>query len=104
MDTINYAANAYRTARSLGNESAVPGPGAPEQDTQSFGSLVSAAVSDMSQTGAMSETKTLDHLAGNATIVDVVTAVAETEIAMESLVAVRDRVIAAYQEVMRMPI
>ncbi len=41
---------------------------------------------------------------GKANVVDVVTAVAETEVAVETLVAVRDRVIAAYEEIMRMPI
>jgi flagellar hook-basal body complex protein FliE len=34
----------------------------------------------------------------------VVTAVAETEVAVEAMVAVRDRVINAYEEIMRMPI
>ena len=42
--------------------------------------------------------------AGKANVVDVVTAVAESEAAMETLVAVRDRVIAAYEDIMRMPI
>ncbi len=42
--------------------------------------------------------------AGKANIVDVVTAVSETEVAVEALVSVRDRVIAAYEEIMRMPI
>jgi flagellar hook-basal body complex protein FliE len=41
---------------------------------------------------------------GRADVVDVVTAVAETEIALETLVSVRDKVIAAYEEIMRMPI
>ncbi len=42
--------------------------------------------------------------AGKANIVDVVTAVAETEVAIEALVAVRDQVIQAYEEIMKMPI
>ena len=42
--------------------------------------------------------------AGKANIVDVVTAVAETEVAIETLVSVRDKVISAYEEIMRMPI
>ena len=37
-------------------------------------------------------------------LVDVVTAVAETEVAVETLVSVRDRVISAYEDIMRMPI
>ena len=41
---------------------------------------------------------------GQANMVDVVTAITETEMAMESMVTVRDRVISAYEEIMRMPI
>ena len=41
---------------------------------------------------------------GKANVVDVVTAVAETEVAIDALVAVRDRVIQSYEEIMRMPI
>ena len=36
--------------------------------------------------------------------VDVVTAVSETEVAVQTLVSVRDKVISAYEEIMRMPI
>ena len=42
--------------------------------------------------------------AAGADVVDVVTAVAESEAALNTLVAVRDRVIQAYEEIMRMPI
>ncbi|MDO8874556.1 MAG: flagellar hook-basal body complex protein FliE, partial [Pseudolabrys sp.] len=41
---------------------------------------------------------------GKSNMVDVVTAVAETEVAIDAVVAVRDKVIAAYEEIMRMPI
>ena len=41
---------------------------------------------------------------GKGNVVDVVTAVAETEVAVETMVAVRDRIISAYEEIMRMPI
>ena len=42
--------------------------------------------------------------AGKANIVDVVTAVAETEVAIDTLVSVRDKVVSAYEEIMKMPI
>ncbi|MGB9349114.1 MAG: flagellar hook-basal body complex protein FliE, partial [Pseudolabrys sp.] len=41
---------------------------------------------------------------GKANIVDVVTAVSETEVAIDAVVAVRDRVIQAYEDIMKMPI
>ena len=52
----------------------------------------------------IAEAKAADMAAGNTDIVDLVTAVAETELAVQSMVTVRDRVISAYQEIMRMPI
>jgi flagellar hook-basal body complex protein FliE len=42
--------------------------------------------------------------AGKANMIDVVTAVAETETTMQTLVSVRDKVIAAYEDVLKMPI
>ena len=56
------------------------------------------------EAGRKSDAQTHAMAAGKANVVDVVTAVAETEVAVEALVAVRDRVISAYEEIMRMPI
>jgi flagellar hook-basal body complex protein FliE len=42
--------------------------------------------------------------AGKAELVDVVTAVANAETTLETVISLRDRVITAYQEIMRMPI
>jgi flagellar hook-basal body complex protein FliE len=39
-----------------------------------------------------------------ADVIDVVTAVAETEVAVDALVAVRDRVIRSYEDILKMPI
>jgi flagellar hook-basal body complex protein FliE len=41
---------------------------------------------------------------GGTDLLDVVTAVAESETAVQTMVSVRDRVIAAYEDVMRMAI
>ena len=41
---------------------------------------------------------------GKANMIDVVTAVAETETTIQTLVSVRDKVIAAYEEILKMPI
>ena len=43
-------------------------------------------------------------VAGQAEMVDVVTAVSNAEMVLETVTTVRDRVISAYQEIMRMPI
>jgi flagellar hook-basal body complex protein FliE len=41
---------------------------------------------------------------GKSNVMDVVTAVAETDVAVSTLVSVRDRVIQSYEDIMKMPI
>ena len=50
------------------------------------------------------ETAMANQVQGKAEMVDVVTAIASAETSLETMMAVRDQVIAAYQEIMRMPI
>jgi flagellar hook-basal body complex protein FliE len=54
--------------------------------------------------GRKSDAQTRAATTGKANIVDVVTAVSETEVAIDAVVAVRDRVIQAYEDIMKMPI
>jgi flagellar hook-basal body complex protein FliE len=61
-------------------------------------------VSTVTEATRKSDAQTQAMAAGKSNIVDVVTAVAETEVAIEAMVSVRDRVIQAYEEIMRMPI
>jgi flagellar hook-basal body complex protein FliE len=99
------AANAYASLARLADPSAAlakaagDGAGGP-----SFGALLKDAIGSVVETGRKSDTQTQAVAAGKANIVDVVTAVSETEVAIETLVSVRDRMIAAYEEIMRMPI
>lgn len=72
--------------------------------TTSFGDVVEAVLSNVSESGAATESKAIDMANGKTDVVDLVTAVAETELAVETLVTVRDRVISAYQEILNMPI
>ena len=54
--------------------------------------------------GRKSDAQTVAMAAGKANVMDVVTAVAETDVAVSTLVSVRDRVIQAYEDIMKMPI
>ena len=108
MPIASVAANAYASvAKSLS------GGGAPRLlreangtpgDSGSFATMLQTALSDTVATGRAGEAKAQALVAGKADLVDVVTAVAETEVAVESLVSIRDKVIQAYQEIMQMPI
>ena len=70
-----------------------------------FAKLLADSLQSVVDAGKASPTSCrIDMVNGKANVVDVVTAVSQTEIAIESMVAVRDRVISAYEEIMRMPI
>ena len=79
------------------------------QPTQSisgpaFGDLLNSAVGSIGQAGAMAEGAITNAAMGKADLVDVVTAVAAAEATLETVIAVRDEVIKAYQDIMRMPV
>jgi len=100
------AAAAYNSASKLIDNSLKPTasvdrPGAQGPD---FAKLLSGALENVEATGKASDQKSLDLLNGKGNLVDVVTSVAQTQLAVEGLVAVRDRVISAYQSIMQMPI
>jgi flagellar hook-basal body complex protein FliE len=69
-----------------------------------FGELVKEAIGSLTQASRTSDAQSQQMAAGKANIVDVVTAVAETEVAIDTLVSVRDKVVQAYEEIMKMPI
>jgi flagellar hook-basal body complex protein FliE len=69
-----------------------------------FGSLVQEAVRQAAASANVAEQQSLAVAAGQADIVDVVTAIAAAETQLQTVVAVRDQVISAYQEILRMPI
>jgi flagellar hook-basal body complex protein FliE len=75
-----------------------------EPDGQSFGALLKDAIGGVMDSGRKSDAQTLAMTSGKANVMDVVTAVAETDVAVSTLVSVRDRVIQAYEDIMRMPI
>jgi flagellar hook-basal body complex protein FliE len=66
--------------------------------------MVTGAMNEIAQSGKMAEKQMIAHANGKVELVDVVTAVASAQSSLETAMAVRDQVIAAYQEIMRMPI
>jgi flagellar hook-basal body complex protein FliE len=102
MASPTVAANAYA---SLGRmlESGAGGK-APEAGGPSFGAVLKDAIGSVMEAGRKSDAQTLAMASGKANVMDVVTAVAETDVAVSTLVSVRDRVIQAYEDIMKMPI
>ena len=70
----------------------------------SFGDLLKDAIGDVVDGGRKADSQTNAMAAGKANVMDVVTAVAETDVKVSTLVSVRDKVIAAYEDIMKMAI
>jgi len=102
MITPTLAAQAYAQVQQ--SASAAPTSAAAGAAGPSFQELLGNAMTDLSQSTKAAETQMAAHAQGRAELVDVVTAVASAEASLETVMAVRDQVIQAYQEIMRMPI
>lgn len=104
MTTPASAAGAYASLAGLiGNAPGRKG-GSDGSGGTDFGALVKQAMNAVTEIGHKSDTETQAVANGKANIIDVVTAVAESEVAVDALVSVRDRVIQSYDEIMKMPI
>lgn len=98
---VTNAIGAFNKAAGLGSAGLEPRDTPKGAD---FASMVKDAAEAAIEAGRKSEQVTVQAVAGNADLADVVTAVNNAEITLQTVVAVRDRVINAYQEIMRMPI
>ena len=70
----------------------------------SFTEMVQDAAANAVDSMKHGEHQALKAVAGTANVDEVVVAVANAEIALQTVVAIRDRVIGAYEDIMRMPI
>jgi flagellar hook-basal body complex protein FliE len=72
--------------------------------TSGFGSALNRALEGAVQAGREADSQSMKAIGGGGNLTEVVTAVARAELALQSTVAIRDRVVQAYQDIMRMPI
>ncbi|MCE7887095.1 MAG: flagellar hook-basal body complex protein FliE [Alphaproteobacteria bacterium PRO2] len=93
------AASAYGNTQGLGKKT-----GAGADDGVSFSDFLQKKASDVLDTMKASEKTSAQAVTGEADLTDVVQAVTSAEVTLQTVVALRDRLIAAYQDIMRMPI
>lgn len=94
------AAGAYANMAKIGtNTPATENVGRP-----SFGEVLKSSILDSIQTMKGGEQMSAKAVTGEASLPEVVQAVNAAELTLSTVVAVRDRLITAYQEIMRMPI
>lgn len=94
--TPSAAAEAYgRTARS---------GGAPADVSKHFGAAVTQALDQAVQTGRTADDQAMKAIGGGGNLTDVVTALSHAEMTLQTATVIRDRVVQAYQDIMKMPI
>jgi flagellar hook-basal body complex protein FliE len=100
------AANAYAALSRLGTDTAniANGLATPQSSGSDFSAVLKNVIDSVSQAANKSDAQAQTVATGKANMVDVVTAVAETETAVQTMVSVRDKVIAAYEDILKMQI
>ena len=101
MPAINFtdAVNAYANAGKIGLT-----PSAPAGAGETFGDMLKSTVDGVVDTISKGEQASLTAATGKADLAQVTEAINNAEVAVQTVTAVRDRVVAAYQDIMRMPI
>jgi len=98
---INQAINAYSQAIKD-----VAGGGSSDKvsNRSEFADMVKGKVGAAIAENKQAERLSIAAVAGKADLTEVVTAVAEAELTVKTAVAIKDKVITAYKEILRMPI
>ncbi|HET6969574.1 MAG TPA: flagellar hook-basal body complex protein FliE [Phenylobacterium sp.] len=106
MITPLAAAKAYAAAqKGMGIDDSMGGTSAAQgQQHGGFADMLKSAIGDAVGASKHAEQQMAAQVAGKTELVDVVTAISAAESSLETVMAVRDQVISAYQEIMRMPI
>lgn len=98
---VSQVLSAYSNALARGTE---PGMAPRDQPGPSFAELLKEAGNTAVDSLKKGEAMTAEGVVGRADLLDVVRAVNDAELTLQTVTTVRDRVITAYQEIMRMPI
>jgi flagellar hook-basal body complex protein FliE len=101
--SLSQALSAYGAAAKRLQSGA--GPAGASAGSSTFGSLLRTELEATRSGLREGEAKALEALSGRATnLQQVVEAVTQAELGLQKITAVRDRVISAYQDIMRMPV
>jgi flagellar hook-basal body complex protein FliE len=93
------AVNAYANAARIATNAAPQAKG-----SESFGKMLQDAAGSLQDTLGKGEQATMQAVTGTADLASVAQAVTDAQVALQTVVAVRDRVISAYQDIIKMPI
>jgi flagellar hook-basal body complex protein FliE len=91
-------------ASAYGRVSSGDAPAASSDAGGGFGNMLQRALQGVVDSGHQADAQAMQGIAGHANLTEVVTAVSKAQLALQTTTAVRDRVVQAYQEIMRMSI
>jgi flagellar hook-basal body complex protein FliE len=98
------AAAAYRATAQIGMPAASTSIAPANLPGSNFSDFLSGALKDSISTIRQGEQAATAQVQGKANLVDVVQSVNAAELTLDTVVAVRDKVVAAYQSILNMPI
>ena len=101
IQNMTNALSAYAQAPAGGAAGMNPRDG---QQGGEFADLVKGAIKEAVTIGQRSEAISIAAINDRADMNQVVTAVAEAEVTLRTVVTVRDKVVEAYREILRMPV
>ena len=103
MSGINFqsAINAYNNASNMAKNVT---PSASEDGAKAFANILQNTIQDVTHDLRRAENYAARSLVNQADITDVVTAVNKAETTLQTVIAIRDRLVTAHQEIMKMPI
>ncbi len=78
--------------------------GAAPDGGDSFSSMLGRALDGAVSSGKQADAQAAQAISGHGDLTQVVTAVSQAELALQTTVAMRDRVLQAYQDIIKMPI
>lgn len=93
------AADLYKNTQGIDKK-----PGMDGNDKVSFGDMLKKTATEAISTIRGGEKASAQAVVGDASLTDVVEAVTQAELTLQTVVAMRDKMLSAYQEIMRMPI
>lgn len=102
--TAAYQSAVKRVTASLDRASGEQPEQQPQVRPSTFMDMVKSTTQQTIDSNRAAEALSLKAVTGEAELSEVATAVANAETALKTMVTVRDRIVSAYQEILRMPI
>lgn len=104
LDAASAYGQALNRAPAISGDDNAISIGSVQQPGAGFGSMINNMLQDGVAATRNAETASAGAVTRTSDLVSVATAVNNAELTLETIVAVRDRMISAYQDIMRMPI